>query len=85
LERLAIFLSSGIAVESAEQSKEKFLTPRVRKYRLAPVMYDAFPGKIPGPGGELQDKTDPERAREWAEELAGKLAEPAGKSQIGAS
>ena len=76
--RLAIFLSSGIAVDDAEQSKEKFLAPLVRKYGLAPVMVDAFPGKVPGPGSELQDKTDPERARRWAEELAVRLAEPVG-------
>ncbi len=72
--RLAIFLSSGIAVDDAAQSKEKFLTPLLRKYELAPLMCDALPGKIPGPGGKLEDKTDSQRARSWAEELASKLA-----------
>ena len=60
--RLAVFLSSGIAVESAERSKAKFLKPLVERYDLDPVMYDAFPGKMPGPGGKLKDTTDPEVA-----------------------
>jgi menaquinone-dependent protoporphyrinogen IX oxidase len=75
--RLAIFLSSGIAVEDAEKSKTKFLKPLVRKYGLDPVMCDAFPGKMPGSGGKLKDMTDPEIARVWAGELASKLSEPA--------
>jgi menaquinone-dependent protoporphyrinogen oxidase len=73
--RLAIFLSSGIAVEDAEKSKRKFLTPLVEKYGLDPVAYDALPGKVPGPGGELENKTDPGRARLWAEDLVAKLHE----------
>ena len=72
--RLAIFLSSGIAVDDAGESKKKFLEPLVDKLGLDPLMCDAFPGKVPGPGGKLEDKTDPERARRWAEELAAKLA-----------
>ena len=75
--RLAIFLSSGIAVENAEKSKTKFLEPLVRKYGLDPVMCDGFPGKMPGSGGKLKDTTDPEVARRWAEELVAKLGEPA--------
>jgi len=51
--RLAIFLSSGIAIKSAEKSKAKFLEPLVEKYGLDPAMYDAFPGKMPGSGGKL--------------------------------
>ncbi len=74
--RLAIFLSSGMAVESAEKSKTKFLKPLVEKYELGPIMYDAFPGKKPGPGGKLEDTTDPEIARRWAEELVSRLSEP---------
>ncbi len=73
--RLAIFLSSGMAVESAEKSKAKFLDPLVEKYGLDPIMYDAFPGKTPGSGGKLEDKTDPEIARRWAEELVSRLSE----------
>ena len=68
--RLAIFLSSGIAVESPEKSKEKFLKSLVEKYGLDPIMYDAFPGKTPGSGGKLQDGTDPEIAKRWAQRLA---------------
>lgn len=75
--RLAIFLSSGMAVENAEKSKAKFLVPLVEKYGLDPVVYDAFPGKMPGFGGKLKDMTDPEIARVWAEDLASKLSEPA--------
>ena len=75
--RLAIFLSSGIAIKSAERSKAKFLEPLVKKYGLDPVMCDAFPGKMPGSGGKLEDTTDPEIAGLWAGELASKLSEPA--------
>jgi menaquinone-dependent protoporphyrinogen IX oxidase len=75
--RLAIFLSSGMAVENAEKSRAKFLEPLVQKYGLNPVMCDAFPGKMPGFGGKLKDMTDPEIARVWAGELASKLSEPA--------
>ncbi|MCK4511084.1 hypothetical protein KAW64_05055 [bacterium] len=75
--RLAIFLSSGIAVEDAEKSKAKFLEPLVKKYGLDPVMCDAFPGKMPGAGGKLKDRTNPEIARLWAEELHVKLRGPA--------
>lgn len=72
--RLAIFLSSGIAVEDAEKSKQKFLDPLVKKYDLHPVMCDAFPGRTPGPANEMTDTTDPERVKKWAEALASKLA-----------
>ncbi len=75
--RLAIFLSSGIAVMSAEKSKAKFLEPLVKKYGLDPVMCDAFPGKMPGSMGKLKDMTDPEIARLWAEQLGAKLSAPA--------
>jgi menaquinone-dependent protoporphyrinogen IX oxidase len=68
--RLAIFLSSGMAVEDAEEPKVKFLTPLVERHALDPIMYDAFPGKIPGSGGALDDRTDPEAAKRWAEQLA---------------
>jgi menaquinone-dependent protoporphyrinogen IX oxidase len=72
--RVAIFLSSGMAIESPDRSKEKFLAPIVAKYGLDPLMYDAFPGTMPGSGGKVEDKTDMEVARRWAEELAGKLS-----------
>lgn len=71
--RLAVFLSSGLAIGDREKSKEKFLGPIMRKYGLSPVMYDAFPGKMPGPAGKVEDTTDMEAARRWAEELAQKL------------
>jgi menaquinone-dependent protoporphyrinogen IX oxidase len=75
--RLAIFLSSGIAVENPAKSKRKFLEPLVEKYGLHPIMCDAFPGKMPGAGGKLKDRTNPEIARLWAEELHVKLRGPA--------
>ena len=75
--RLAIFLSSGIAIKSAEKSKTKFLEPLVEKYGLDPVMCDALPGNMPGSGGKLEDRTDSEIARSWAGKLASKLSEPA--------
>ncbi len=73
--KLAVFLSSGIAVENPEKSKAKFLTPLLNKYNLHPVAYVALPGKTPGPKGELQDKTDAEPARNWVKDLSRKLTE----------
>lgn len=70
---LAIFLSSGIAVENPEESKQKFLVPLIEKRGLDPILCDAFPGKVLGPGGKLDDRTDPQVARRWAEKLAAKL------------
>jgi hypothetical protein len=49
------------------------LEPAVEKYGLDPLGYDAFPGKIPGPSGDLEDKTEPELVRSRAEELAARL------------
>ena len=72
--RLAIFLSSGIAIDDAKKSKAKFLDPLLSKYGLDPIMYDAFPGKTPGPADETPDTTDPDRVRKWAEDLAAQLA-----------
>jgi menaquinone-dependent protoporphyrinogen IX oxidase len=74
---LGVFLSSGMAVEDPKGAKEKFLTPIVDKYGLVPTMYDAFPGKMPGSGGKLEDRTDPEVARRWAEELGDRLGKTA--------
>ena len=71
--RLAIFLSSGIAIEDAEKAKQKFLDPLIRKYDLHPVMCDALAGKTPGPKDKVPDTTNPESARAWAEKLAGRL------------
>lgn len=71
--RLAIFLSSGIAIEDPEKAKAKFLSPIVAKYGLDPLMHDAFPGKMPGPSEKTGGTIDLGRARSWAEELAGKL------------
>jgi menaquinone-dependent protoporphyrinogen IX oxidase len=68
--RLAIYLSSGIAIEKPDEAKRKFLTPVVEKLGLAPVLYDAFPGIPPGQGAKLQEATDSETARAWAERLA---------------
>jgi menaquinone-dependent protoporphyrinogen IX oxidase len=67
---LAIFLSSAIAIEDASKSREKFLTPLVKKLGLAPVQYDAFPGKLPGPAGKVENTTDLSVAAAWAERLA---------------
>lgn len=75
--RLAVYLSSGIAVEDPEKAKGKFLTPLVEKHGLKPVMCDAFPGKLPGGGRKLKDLTDDGVARRWAEELAGHFGDAA--------
>jgi menaquinone-dependent protoporphyrinogen oxidase len=72
--QVAIFLSSGIAIEDPEGSREKFLTPLVERLGLHPLMCDAFPGRMPGDVRHANDRTDPEIARRWAEELAEKLS-----------
>ena len=71
--RLAVFLSSGIAVQDREKARERFLTPLVTKLSLTPVMYTALPGITPGQAGKGKDTSDLEGARQWALELAGKL------------
>jgi menaquinone-dependent protoporphyrinogen IX oxidase len=70
---LAIYLSSGMAIDDRAKAKERFLAPIIRKNGLSPIMYDAFPGKMPGQGGKLEDKSDPEAARHWADMLADRL------------
>lgn len=72
--RLAVYLSSGMAIAEPEKARERFLAPLIAKYDLAPVMYDAFPGKMPTAGGKLEDRTDPDLARRWAEALAERLS-----------
>jgi len=47
--------------------------PLLEKYGLDPVKYEASPGKLRGPDGELEDRTEPEPVRRWAEELAATL------------
>ncbi len=71
--RLAIFLSSGIAIEDALEARHKFLDPLIERYGLDPVLCDALPGRTPGPESRTPDTTDPARAREWAEALVRKL------------
>jgi menaquinone-dependent protoporphyrinogen IX oxidase len=70
---LAVYLSSAMAIDDPDKAKTKFLAPLMERYGLEPVMWDAFPGKMPGGPGKLEDRTDPEIARKWAEELAGRL------------
>ena len=71
--RLAIFLTSGIAIDDPVTSKAKFLEPLVKTYDLNPVMYDPFPGCTPGPKNTTPDTTDLARATKWARELAARL------------
>jgi menaquinone-dependent protoporphyrinogen IX oxidase len=74
--RLAVYLSSAMAIDQPDKAKERFLTPLMERNGLTPVMYDALPGKVPGgPGGRLDDRTDAGLARKWAEELAGRLSD----------
>jgi menaquinone-dependent protoporphyrinogen IX oxidase len=70
---LAIYLSSGMAIEDPSKARERFLTPLVNRNGLAPVMFDAFPGKMPGGPGKLEDRTDQQVARKWASDLAERL------------
>ena len=75
--RLAVYLSSGMAIQDPQKAKARFLAPLIEKCGLTPVMYDAFPGKMPGAGSKLDDRTDADVAREWAEELDKHLTGPA--------
>ncbi|MDJ0657340.1 MAG: flavodoxin domain-containing protein [Xanthomonadales bacterium] len=67
---LAIFLSSGIAIEDAEKSKDKFLVPLIQKYHLDPILFDALPGQMPD---DKNVTVEPEKARDWARKLAALL------------
>lgn len=71
--RLAVYLSSAMAIDEPDKARDRFLAPLMERYGLVPVMCDAFPGKMPGPAGKLEDTTDVDVARRWAEELAGRL------------
>jgi len=70
--RLAVFLSSGEAIDDPARAREKFLTPLVGRLGLKPILYGAFPGKAPGVG-KLRETTDPAVAKAWAERLADEL------------
>lgn len=71
--RLAIFLASGIAIDEPERSEEKFLEPLIKKYGLAPLQCDAFPGYVPGRDDTSPETVDVDIARTWAEALVAKL------------
>lgn len=71
--RVAIFLSSGIAIQDRGKAREQFLTPLVRKHGLSPVSYTALPGAAPGRVGTAGDKVDLDLARSWAGEVAAGL------------
>lgn len=71
--RVALYLSSGMAVEDPEKARVRYLDPLVRRHGLSPVMYAAFPGKMFGKEGTLEDQTDTEAVRQWAGELAARL------------
>jgi menaquinone-dependent protoporphyrinogen IX oxidase len=72
--RLAVYLSSAMAIDDPSKARDRFLVPLMKRHGLEPVMCDAFPGKLPGSSGKLEDRTDNEVAMRWAEELAGRLA-----------
>lgn len=79
--RLAVYLSSAMAIKDADKARARFLTPLMERLGLTPVMCDALPGKVPAGGGKLEDRTDADLARRWAEELAERLAAAGGRSQ----
>jgi menaquinone-dependent protoporphyrinogen IX oxidase len=75
--RLAVYLSSAMAIDEPDKARDKFLAPLIRRHGLSPVMCDAFPGNVPTAPGKLEDRTDADVARRWAEELAGRLRDGA--------
>ncbi len=70
---LAVFLASGIAIEDPDKARRKFLDPLLAKRGLQPIMAVALPGMLPGSGGKLEDRTEEEKARAWARDLATRL------------
>jgi len=76
--KLAMFLSSGTAIEEPEKAIEKYVQPLINKYKLKPLAVGSFPGKVPDKFAEKdihKDAIKPEIASAWAEELAKKLKE----------
>lgn len=71
---LFMFLSSGMAMEEPDKAVEKFLRPLVQKYDLSPDSLVSFPGKIPEKWEKYDEgpkaKMDPDKAKEWAKEIA---------------
>jgi len=69
---LAIFFSSHEAgtPKSYEGAIRKYVTKKIKtKLQLNPVAYEGFGGR-----GLKQDTTDPEKVKNWAEELGKKLS-----------
>ena len=75
--KLAIFLSSGTAVEKPEEAIEKWVNPLVEKCGLKPIAIGSFPGAFPDKFKDEKDKgketLNPEIAKQWAEDLIIKL------------
>ena len=74
--RLFIFLSSGTAIKNPEQAVEKYLKPVVDRYGLKPLSIASLPGVIPDKWAKTdadKDTIKPEKAREWALEIAERL------------
>ena len=70
--RLAMFLSSGTAIEEPEKAIQKYVQPLIDKYGLKPVAIGSFPGKVPDKFAEndaYKDAVKPEIASSWTEEL----------------
>jgi menaquinone-dependent protoporphyrinogen IX oxidase len=72
--RVAVFLSSGVAIQDRAKAREAFLTPLVKRLGLTPVSYTALPGAVPGRAGTAGDKVDLELARSWVGEVVAGLA-----------
>jgi menaquinone-dependent protoporphyrinogen IX oxidase len=76
--RLFMFLSSGTAIDNPDEAVEKYLRPILAKYGLNPVLLGSFPGFIPDKMADSdahRNSVKPEKAREWAVEIATKLKE----------
>jgi len=74
--KLAVFLSSGAAIENPQEAIDRWLQPLMDRYGLKPISIGSFPGLIPekmAQKPEHMNAVKPEIARQWAEELADKL------------
>ncbi len=75
--KLAVFLSSGTAIENPQEAIDKWLQPLLDKCGARPIAIGSFPGTMPENFQDEKDKGKetmrPELARQWSEELATKI------------
>jgi menaquinone-dependent protoporphyrinogen IX oxidase len=74
--KLAMFLTSGTAIEEPDKAINKYVQPIIDKYKLKPIAVGSFPGKVPEKFAEKdihKNAVKSELASAWAEKLAQKI------------